>query len=249
MNPELKHQIERIEKASPNGAVLMEKALLNTSKLSTKYVRDVTIPYLLYKIEKLNQQILEEKQTTNARIREYSQARKRTKDNRRMRTYKRDTRRAYLEADKMLFHKVKTASLYYTRYMGAISAFPIMLNWCKENKMSSDTLAILIILNHYEWFSVNDGLLYGFNEKLTRKCLSELIKLELAEDFRSKKISFVSSAKGKQLFKSFKNYFSKCTNELFENYLEIFDPTKGYLFFNKRHETLHGDKKDNTEQK
>lgn len=120
--------------------------------------------------------------------------------------------------------KLKRYTLTNNDYLASISSFPIITQWCKNSNVPFTTFSIFILLNHYEWFTSNDGVFFGYKKQFTTLHLKKLVALDLAHYKRGNITLYVASPLGKQTFVDFKKYHDEKLKELMVNFDKSVNP-------------------------
>lgn len=217
-------------------------------------------------IRKLRHKVLDEKRETAKARKSRDRAKESKKEYARKAVYKRvgwerSRARRYISkmwqrkwefANEVVGNRVKKQVLNSSKYLGSISAFPIISKWCKDHKINPDTFGMFVLLNHYEWFTPADGIFFGHSKQVTTRHLKKLVLLGLADIMRTPKVTYVSSTLGKETFIAFKEYHNERMIELMDNFKEAFSDSEDAFDLKKYRRTRkpisNGDKQENTDR-
>lgn len=189
---------------------------------SGKYLQEVMIPYLRRKIVDKNVEIRKLKakiEDIKEKKREHVKARIRAimfnKRNRFIQKYTVTNKRIISRAKDVFYDKVKAQRMVSTNYIDGVSAFPIIMQWCKEKNFDYNIFTIFLLMMHFEWFTYEDAKFYGYDTPTVRLRIRKLVAAGLVERIKGVHPSFVVNIQGKQLFDEFQIYYRKKIIKLF----------------------------------
>lgn len=191
---------------------------------SSKYLREVTIPTLQAKISDLKTEIKKARATRDSVKASKKAAIKKATGRVSWRLYKRKQseygkayNRAFERFQQHYLNKTKKIQINRSNYIDGVTIMPIMIQWCNENNFQLLPFNLLVILNHYKWFNISDGVFFGYSKYSITSGLKTLVKLGLVEKIIAhRKLTYFPTKEGRNKFISFKSYFKKKTTELFD---------------------------------
>jgi len=232
--------VPRVVVKKERPAPFVKKDIEHVVGKSSKYLKEVTIPYYRKKIENLNYQIKllrERRDEIKASKKQMIFNAVRRRDNinliRRRKAYKVTQEKIIKKANEIYTEKIKSFRLNGTNYMDGISTFPAIGQWCAKNEIELNTFSIFILMNHYEWFTLKDAVFFGFTERVARRHVKKLEELQWAYQIHNVKTIFSTTTLGKKKFEEFKSYQSKMLKVLVEN-LDKKESTDDNMVFKTR---------------
>lgn len=121
-------------------------------------------------------------------------------------------------ARRELKRKVRFSLFRRANYMDAITAYPILQLYARQNNIPYKKLTLFILINHFEWFQLKDASSLGFNYKFVSKEVRKLVDEGLMERFIGFRNSYSVTPKGKELFNNMHKFYYTRMKVLYEEW-------------------------------
>jgi len=219
----------------PRPAPFVKKTKVTMKGKSIKFIKEVIVPGMQRKIlnleaevKVLKAKVRNTKESNKERIKKAVWHTRYIMGKLRRKAYGVSQKKIRKKAEELYYDKVKIIRMHVSEYMDGISAFPIIMQWCKENEFDYRIFCIFILMNHYEWFTYEDARFYGYDTPETRIQIRKLLAAGLVEKIRGKKMSFIVNVKGKELIENFTKYYRQRINTMFIEFDKHYSKREGY---------------------
>ena len=126
-------------------------------------------------------------------------------------------------ASNLLTDKIVRERINSTYFLDAITSYPVLTKFYRNQQMSIELLNMFIIVNHFQYFELKDSGLFGINRRSAERLLNILIDNGLVEKFKSRTNRYTVSLVGKKKFKEFATVINKDMRILLSNYKDKFE--------------------------
>ena len=123
----------------------------------------------------------------------------------------------------LLKEKVYTKRIDSAYYLDAITAYPVLTKFYKEQNLTINELNMFIIANHFEYFEIKDATLFGIKKNTASNVLKTLVDAGLMEEFGVRPKKYSVSLIGKKKFTEFSRKINKDMRALLKNYKNKID--------------------------
>lgn len=121
-------------------------------------------------------------------------------------------------AAKLLNQKILSKRIDSAYYLDAITAYPVLTKFYKEQSLTINELNMFIIANHFEYFEIKDATLFGIKKNTAANVLKTLVESGLMEEFGQRPKKYTISLIGKKKFTEFSKKINKDMRTLLKNY-------------------------------
>lgn len=121
-------------------------------------------------------------------------------------------------ARNLLNDKILRKRINSTYFLDAITAFPILTEFYKTQSLTINELNMFIIVNHFEYFTVKDSVLFGFKKATALNVLNTLCDAGLLEKFTGHSNQYTVSLTGKRKFTNFSREINSGVRRLLNKY-------------------------------
>ena len=222
----------------PVGQAFVKKEIGTTKGKSSKYLKDVTIPYLQLKISNLKVEVQKARNSRQRTRDTKKKAVKNAKDQiwrKQKKTYAVTQGKLNDRAKEWFYDKVKVTRLTNTNYMDGLTAYPVVQQYARLNNINYKKLGLFVLINHFNWFQLKDAEYFGYNYNFTSANVKRLVDDGLVEKFVGRRASYAVTLKGQKLFYNFQTFYSSRTKELFRQWDERFTTRSGGTSVKMKH--------------
>ena len=129
------------------------------------------------------------------------------------------------EVGSKLNEKIIASRIRTTHYLDAITAYPVLTKFYKNQGLTVNELNMFIIVNHFKSFNTKDAKLFGFKRGTALNALNVLVDAGLVEKFERKKVgtsdSYAPSLIGRKKFTEFARTINKDLRALLKEYSKV----------------------------
>lgn len=198
---------------------------------SIDYIKKVIIPVLKQRNYRLKQRLNEAKDTIKRLRKEKADAIAKVKNaswSIKKKEYAISQSELNRRSKEWYYDKVKIWRLNASTLMDGVTAYPIIQQWARREKLPYAYLSLFILLNHFNSFCLKDGEAYGFTYSATRKHIEKLIEWGWVNKYPSGRKNIYSvSSKGVSKFKEIQAFYKKQTIALLMSYDRKFTSRSG----------------------
>ena len=149
------------------------------------------------------------------------QMRKETKNLRLVDRYKKASALLVRRRARVLLNdKILRKRINSSYFLDAITAFPVLTEFYKKQSLTINEINMFIVVNHFEYFTAKDSLLFGFKKITSTRILDKLHEAGLLEKFIGKTNQYAVSLVGKKKFTAFSKEINSGVRDLLKNYKE-----------------------------